>query len=85
MSQLPLFAGVDPEPRRLGPASVAPELRALAARLPPTVHLGTSSWSFPGWRGVVYDREANQRELAREGLRAYAQHPLLRAVGVDRT
>jgi uncharacterized protein YecE (DUF72 family) len=33
----------------------------------------------------VYDREASERELAREGLAAYAKHPLLRAVGLDRT
>jgi uncharacterized protein YecE (DUF72 family) len=25
------------------------------------------------------------RRLARTGLRAYAQHPLLRSVGIDRT
>ena len=27
---------------------------ALAARLPPEVYFGTSSWSFPGWQGIVY-------------------------------
>lgn len=85
MSQLPLFAGVDPEPQRLGLAPKARDHAELAQRLPPQVWLGTSSWSFPGWAGVVYDREANQRQLAREGLVAYGQHPLLRAVGVDRT
>ena len=30
------------------------ESRALAARLPAAVHFGTSSWSFPGWAGLVY-------------------------------
>jgi uncharacterized protein YecE (DUF72 family) len=47
--------------------------------------MGTSSWSFPGWRGIVYGRHAPGSELATHGLEAYAKHPLLRAVGVDRT
>ncbi len=29
-------------------------LRPIAAALPPGVRLGTSSWSFPGWKGLVY-------------------------------
>lgn len=68
----------------VGPAPVAPELAALARRLPAGLRLGTSSWSFPGWQGIVYDRPASQTTLARHGLAAYAAHPLLRTVGVDR-
>ena len=60
-------------------------LRPLAASLPPTLRMGTSSWSFPGWRGIVYARQMTASELAREGLRHYSKHPLLRTVGVDRT
>jgi uncharacterized protein YecE (DUF72 family) len=33
----------------------------------------------------VYDRSASETVLAREGLVAYARHPVLRAVGIDRT
>jgi uncharacterized protein YecE (DUF72 family) len=69
----------------LAPAPVSPELGAIAAQLPTDLRMGTSSWSFPGWRGIVYDGAASQAELARTGLAAYARHPLLRAVGVDRT
>jgi len=58
---------------------------ALGQRLPPSLRLGTSSWSFPGWTGLVYAREASQLALARSGLPAYARHPLLRTVGIDRT
>ena len=50
---------------------------ALAARLPTGVHFGTSSWSFPGWKGLVYSGARTQTMLAREGLREYATHPLL--------
>jgi uncharacterized protein YecE (DUF72 family) len=83
-SQLDLF-GAPPAPPRVGPAAVPPALTALAARLPPTLRLGTSSWSFPGWTGLVWDRAVGAATLAREGLAAYARHPLLRTVGLDRT
>ena len=76
-------------PRRrttaIGPAPVPDEVRATAEALPASIRLGTSSWSFPGWAGIVYDQVAGTQRLAREGLRAYAAHPLLGAVGVDRT
>jgi uncharacterized protein YecE (DUF72 family) len=61
------------------------EAADLADRLPANVRFGTSSWSFPGWRGIVYRRGLPQSALAREGLREYARHPLLRTVGVDRS
>jgi len=90
--QLELFApapGVAAEPERPpeppAPAPVSEGLRELGARLPRDVRLGTSSWSFPGWTGLVYAREASGEILAREGLPAYARHPLFRTVGVDRT
>jgi uncharacterized protein YecE (DUF72 family) len=78
----------EPPARRVagvGPAEIPPALRRLAGTLPRGLRMGTSSWSFPGWRGLVYDREAGKSLLARSGLAAYAQHPLLRAVGIDRT
>ncbi|MCX6544115.1 MAG: DUF72 domain-containing protein [Acidobacteria bacterium] len=59
--------------------------RVLAAGLPPNLHMGTSSWSFPGWQGIVYARKRAASVLAKDGLREYAQHPLLRTVGIDRS
>lgn len=59
--------------------------RRLADRLPPCVKFGTSSWSFPGWRGLVFTRATPTASLARDGLRDYSRHPLLRTVGVDRS
>jgi uncharacterized protein YecE (DUF72 family) len=82
--QLELF-GEGPAGGGVGPAAVGEDLGRLAGALPRSCRLGTSSWSFPGWRGLVYDREATAGRLAREGLAAYARHPLLRAVGIDRT
>jgi uncharacterized protein YecE (DUF72 family) len=61
------------------------DVRALGDRLPPGVRFGTSSWSFPGWAGLVYRRPRTQAELAREGLREYARYPLFGTVGIDRS
>jgi uncharacterized protein YecE (DUF72 family) len=58
---------------------------ALAGRLPETVYFGTSSWTFPGWTGLVFPSALAASALGREGLRHYARHPLLRTVGVDRS
>jgi uncharacterized protein YecE (DUF72 family) len=43
------------------------------------------SWSYPGWAGIVYRAPVAAKALPREGLAAYARHPLLRAVEIDRT
>ena len=64
-------------------------MTALGEMLSPRIHLGTSSWSFPGWTGLVYaarnGNPANEQTLARHGLAAYAAHPLFRTVSLDRT
>lgn len=60
-------------------------LRAIAGHLPADLAFGTSSWTFPGWAGLVYPRGLSTTALGRDGLRHYAQHPLLRTVGVDRS
>jgi uncharacterized protein YecE (DUF72 family) len=61
------------------------EHRELAARLPNNVRLGTMSWTYAGWRGTVYAPETNVKRLAQDGLAAYATHPLLRTVEIDRS
>lgn len=65
------------------PARESPLLEAPA--LPLDIRLGTSSWFFPGWRGLVYDGVHPQVTLSRKGLEAYGQIPLLRTVSLDRT
>ena len=90
-----LFPADDGRPEPVAPASrkrrsgveaaaPSPTLHALGAALPPGLRLGTSSWSFPGWTGSVWAREYSQSLLARRGLPAYAEHPLLRTVSLDR-
>jgi uncharacterized protein YecE (DUF72 family) len=61
------------------------EARPLAAALPDGLFFGTSSWSFPGWAGIVFSSERSTTQLAREGLREYSTHPLLTTVGIDRS
>jgi uncharacterized protein YecE (DUF72 family) len=56
-----------------------------APTLPSDIRLGTSSWFFPGWRGLVYEGAHPQVTLSRKGLAAYAEIPLLRTVSLDRT
>jgi uncharacterized protein YecE (DUF72 family) len=79
-----------PPPRRAGgraavePAAYDDEIERLGRRLPAGVFVGTSSWSFPGWRGIVYGGDYSESQLARDGLAAYARHPVLRTVGIDR-
>jgi uncharacterized protein YecE (DUF72 family) len=77
--QLALFGGDDPL------RSVYDDAARVAARLPEGLRFGTSSWSFPGWKGLVYAQPRSEQWLAREGLREYARHPLLRTVGIDRS
>jgi len=57
----------------------------LAAALPTNLYLGTSSWSYPGWAGIVWDGDYSESALSRYGLAAYSQHPLFRTVSIDRS
>jgi uncharacterized protein YecE (DUF72 family) len=64
-------------------ATPTAEVVQVAARVPKNLHFGTSSWSFPGWVGIVYEQLYSASALARHGLAAYARHPLLNAVNLD--
>lgn len=55
----------------------------LAARLPSQVRLGTSTWTYPGWQGLVYSREYPATGATVAMLAEYARHPLFRTVGID--
>lgn len=81
--QFDLFGAPDPD--AVQAASPRESHVRAAAHIPPKIRIGTSSWSFPGWNGLVYDGIYSDRQLARGGLRAYAEHPLLRTVGIDRS
>jgi uncharacterized protein YecE (DUF72 family) len=67
------------------PAQVDEAIAALGRALPAKLYLGTSSWTFPGWAGIVYADSLPEPLLSREGLRAYSAHPVLKCAGIDRT
>lgn len=70
------------------PAPCDPQILDLASRLHARwqgrLHLGTSSWHFPGWAGRIWARPYPEALLSRQGLSAYARHPLMRCVSLDR-
>ena len=67
------------------PCPPDPALQALAAALPRRIYVCTSSWTYPGWAGLVWDQAYAEPLLSKHGLAAYSQHPLMRTVSLDRT
>lgn len=75
-------------PKRSGqvhPVGADDGLTTLAAALPTQLRLGTSSWTYPGWKGLVWEGEHSDAQLSKQGLAVYAQHPLMRTVSIDRS
>ncbi len=68
---------------------VSPELidRSALARLgdavPALLRFGTSSWNYPGWRGLVYRQAYKGKGASTRMLEEYARFPLFRTVGID--
>jgi uncharacterized protein YecE (DUF72 family) len=82
----PSLLGDVATPRRRGGGLPAPaEGSPLRRAAPPGVYLGTSSWSFPGWQGLVWQGQHTAPSLSRDGLPAYGALGLLRTVGIDRS
>ena len=71
--------------RRVLCADFDDDLQRLGRRLAGSIYLGTSSWGFPGWQRIVYGDAYTESRLARDGLAAYCQHPVLRTVSIDRS
>ena len=45
----------------------APDLtrfEQLASRIPESIRLGTSTWNYPGWRGLVYHQDYGPKGAA---------------------
>ena len=90
--QTPLFDPPEDPPRpalaqrlKVLPCPPDPALQALAAALPRRIYVCTSSWTYPGWAGLVWDQAYAEPLLSKHGLAAYSQHPLMRTVSLDRT
>jgi len=55
----------------------------LRDRIPANVRFGTSTWNYPGWRGLVYQREYGSKGAPAQMLEEYAAFPLFGTVGID--
>ena len=58
--------------------------------LSPLIRFGTSTWTYEGWQGQVYQKQYAKTLFARQCLGEYCQHlyngePLFRTVGNDST
>jgi hypothetical protein len=58
----------------------------MAFSLSPLIRFGTSTWTYEGWQGQVYQRQYAKSAFARECLGEYCQYqykdePLFRTVG----
>ncbi|MBX7139033.1 MAG: DUF72 domain-containing protein [Oligoflexia bacterium] len=48
------------------------------------IKLGTSTWTYPGWKGIIYfDQYKNEKDFKARSLGEYATYPLFRTVGID--
>ena len=59
------------------------DFERLRHRIPPLVRFGTSTWNYPGWRGLVYHKDYGPKGAAARMLKEYAAFPLFGTVGVD--
>jgi uncharacterized protein YecE (DUF72 family) len=57
-----------------------------AAKLPALIRFGTSTWTYPGWKGLVYQNKyKNEKEFKSRCLEEYGKVPWFRSVGIDNT
>ncbi len=58
-------------------------LARLREAIPANVRFGTSSWTYPGWKGLVYSRDYPATGAGADMLAEYARFPLFATVGID--
>lgn len=80
----PLFDDKAPAMAPIEPMTQGGQMRRLGEKIPRGIYLGSSSWNFPGWRGLVWSPMSGEKKLAEEGLAAYSHYPVFRTVGIDR-
>lgn len=86
--QLELGGEVTPPAAPSAPAvaSPLPPLEQLAewrSRVSPLVRFGTSTWTYPGWHGLVYSRAWPEQGASAKMLAEYTRCPLFSTVGID--
>ncbi len=61
------------------------QLEELARRLPGGIRFGSSSWTYPGWCGLIYASRYPVSGATAAMLAEYARWPLFGTVGIDST
>lgn len=59
------------------------EVARIAAAVPPQIRFGTSSWTYPGWTGLIYQHDYPATGATAAMLGEYARWPLFTTVGID--
>jgi uncharacterized protein YecE (DUF72 family) len=59
------------------------DIAALADQLSPLIRFGCSSWTYPGWTGLIYQKPYPATGAGARMLAEYARWPLFRTVGID--
>jgi uncharacterized protein YecE (DUF72 family) len=53
-------------------------------QLPAEIYLGTSTWAFPGWKGIVYHNHyKSEKDFTHNSLKEYATIPWFRTMCID--
>jgi uncharacterized protein YecE (DUF72 family) len=59
---------------------------SLEITIPKNIHFGTSSWTYPGWKGLLYQQQyRSESAFTRDCLAEYAKSPLFSTAGIDST
>jgi uncharacterized protein YecE (DUF72 family) len=58
-------------------------IASLATSVPELIHFGTSSWTYPGWTGLVYQDNYPKTGASARMLAEYSNWPLFGTVGID--
>jgi uncharacterized protein YecE (DUF72 family) len=86
VTQLEFDGHGQPAPGVEPPASPLPpreQLMAWRERIPSLVRFGTSTWTYPGWAGLVYSQRYPEQGASAKMLAEYARFPLFSTVGID--
>lgn len=59
---------------------------AAAEKLPTNIRFGTSTWTYPAWKGLIYNAPyKSEKEFNTKSLAEYSKFPWFRTVGIDHT
>ena len=78
-----MASALPPAPPPQPPFPDSASLARLREAIPPGVRFGSSSWTYPGWKGLVYHRDYPATGAGADMLAEYARFPLFGTVGID--